>query len=100
MTTIMLGNVYIDLKFSLSLHSGFIMHDPSVPLTHHLPLLLLLHGWIPLSLPHPVPGLAGWPDAAQPLPNDGGVLLKGENKKMIGRESEKEKRAKAKGRER
>lgn len=72
------------------------MHDPPVPLPHHLPLLLLLHGWVPLSLPHPVPGLAGGPDAAQPLPNDGGVLLKREKKMIREREREigKEKRAK------
>lgn len=73
-------------RFSVFLHSGFILHDSPVPLSYHLPLLLLLHGWLPLSLPHPVPGLAGRPDAAQPLPNDGGVLLK-ENK-MIERKSE------------
>lgn len=73
---------------SLFLHSGFFLHDPPVPLSHHLPLLLLLHGWVPLSLAHPVAGLAGRPDAAQPLPNDGGVVLK--KNKMTGKERERD----------
>lgn len=54
------------------------MHDPPVALPHYLPVFLLLHGWVSLSLPYPVPGLAGWPDASEPLPDHGGVLLKWE----------------------
>lgn len=66
--------------------SGLLLHDPPVPLPHHLPVLLLLHGRVALPLAHPVPGLAGGPDAAQPLPNHGGVLLK---KATMRREREK-----------
>lgn len=67
----------------LFLHSGVLMHDPPVALPHYLPVFLLLHGWVSLALPHPVPGLAGWPDASEPLPNHGGVLLKWEGEEFV-----------------
>lgn len=61
-----------------SFHSGFLLHDPPVALPHDLPVFLLLHGRVSLPLPYPVPGLAGRPDASQPLPDHGGVLLRWE----------------------
>lgn len=65
-------------RFLLLPHSGVLLHDPPVALPHHLPVLLLLHGRLPLPLPYPVPGLTGRADASQPLPDHGGVLLKWE----------------------